>query len=177
MSEEELRKLRDEEKKETTRQITAEEFRGVAEQYDQAVAIDPGKSSGLAYTDGEDVRAWNSKFWPVVTPFENRPPEIVGTLGCDKTCVILEAPYLSRPGMQSGNSAQAYNSGRVAREAELIEARLTTIGYHVEAFDPARYDSGKWDSDFAHHMVGSWSGPDNGDVRDAIRLLTFYNFI
>lgn len=176
MSEEEYQRFQGERAKDEARQLTAEELKGPAQKYEQAVAIDPGKSAGVACVkaDGQ-VHAWSSTFWDLAGPFDERPPECY--LDAARTCVILEAPYLSRPGMQAGTCAQAYNSGRVARGAELLEQHLSRLGYHVEEYDPARYQTSKWDRQLAEHMIGDWSGANNDDTRDALRLLFFYNFI
>lgn len=144
-------------------------------QFSEAVAIDPGRTSGLSWTDGDDVRTWTSEFWSIVGPtfFSGLPPGVAHT---DNTCVILEAPYLSRPGMHANIPAKAYNSGGVAREAKLIHERLEMAGYHVIEHDPAGQGP-KWESREIRPIIGDWEGPDNDDTRDALRLLFFYNFI
>lgn len=177
MSEEQLRKLRSDSNE--GHQLTADDLAGPAGQYEKAVAIDPGVMSGLAWTGGSRIYAWRSRFWQIAgdTPFLDRPDRLWGLLDPSETAIILEAPFLSRPGMAANNTAKAYNSGRVAREAELLDARLTGCGYDVSRFDPAKYKTGKWDQRTTEHMAGEWAGPNNDDVRDAIRLLVFYDFI
>mgnify|MGYP000238091019 CR=1 FL=1 len=175
MSEEEYQKLKQDH--DGPKQLTAEELQPVNQTYDRAVAIDPGKESmHLAWTDGDRATAWASDFWSVCTNFENRPAD--AAFPCEKTVILLEAPYLSAPEKSSRTpSAVAYSSGMVAREAQLLQERLDSFGYQVEEFDPARYESGSWTAQTAEQFVGPWYGPNNEHARDAIRLLFYYNFL
>ena len=154
-----------------------------ADKYDIALAIDPGRSTGLAWTDEDRVVTGTSDWWSVWdalaslytgAAFEASVP---GVLESSDLCVILEAPYKSRQSM-GAEPAVAYNSGQVAREAELLAEwlRRYEIRYGLIEHDPARQDQ-KWDSSFARKIVGDWEGPDNEHCRDAIRLLFFYNFL
>jgi hypothetical protein len=154
-----------------------------ANEHDFALAIDPGRSTGLAWTDGDRVVTGVSDWWDVWdalaslytgAAFEASVP---GVRNSSDLCVILEAPYKSRQSMGS-EPAIAYNSGQVAREAELLAEwlRRYEIEYGLIEHDPAPQGP-KWDSSFARKIFGDWEGPDNADVRDAIRLLFFYNFL
>jgi hypothetical protein len=157
-----------------------EDLGAPADEFEQAVAIDPGKTAGLAWTNGHRVITNSvSDFWAITTGTWMEIFAVPGPsdlfAGPEDLAIVLEAPYKSRPGMAADVSAQAYNSGRVAREAELLrdhfEKRYTVIEH-----DPAEQGS-KWDSSFARKIVGDWEGPDTSDTRDSIRLLFFYNFI
>ena len=149
---------------------------------DVALAIDPGRESGLAWTDGDRVVTGTASFWAIWSalaelipgaPLEGATPGV----RAGDCCVILEAPYKSRQSMGS-RPAIAYNSGQVAREAELLAEWLRgdEIGYRLIEHDPAQQGA-KWDSSLARKIVGDWEGPDNEHCRDAIRLLFFYNFL
>ena len=138
--------------------------------YDAAVAIDPGKNTGVAWTDCDGLHTATTDFWDLLDEMESPerwPPDVA---------VILEAPYLSRPGMSANNTALAYRSGQVAREAQLVRDRLESLGYDIVEHDPSQQGS-KWDSDMMRQIVGDWDGPDNEHTRDALRLLLFYSFI
>jgi hypothetical protein len=157
-------------------------FDNPADEHDFALAIDPGRDTGLAWTDGEHIRTKNADFTLVLGLLLRSMDQQVGgpSSGWDETlpsntCLILEAPYKSRQSM-GAQSAVAYNSGQVAREAELLKETCKKIGYDVIEHDPARQGP-KWDSSFARKIVGDWEGPDNEHCRDAIRLLFFYEFL
>lgn len=151
---------------------------------DEVVAIDPGKESGLAWTDGERVATGTASFWPICdqkTPWAELLPirRTAWTLAVrrQRMRIILEAPYRSAVGKRSHNqTAIAYSSGRVAREAELLRDRLTEQGYDVVEMDPSRLD-GKWSSKTAGRIVGEWTGHDNEHTRDALRLLVSHGYI
>ena len=138
-----------------------------ADEYDQALAIDPGADTGVAWTNGDAVETRTTDFWTLIRRFGPANPA--------STVVILEAPYLSRQSM-GRKPAIAYNSGAVAREAELLRDRIEWKGYPLIEHDPSQQGS-KWDRDLAKQVVGGWEGPDNEHCRDALRLLFFYNFL
>ena len=138
-----------------------------SQDYDQALAIDPGTDTGLAWTDGEVVKTVSSDFWETYTFLCNHDPQT--------ECILLEAPYKSRQSM-GRKPAIAYNSGGVAREAELLRDAAEDLGYTVIEHDPSQQGQ-KWDRELAKQVVGGWEGPNNEHCRDAIRLLFFYNFL
>jgi hypothetical protein len=148
---------------------------------DVALAIDPGRTSGLAWTDGDRVVTGTASFWDIWDALSELDlgralgASVPAVWEASDCCVLLEAPYKSRQSM-GAQPAVAYNSGQVAREAELLKETGKKIGYDVIEHDPARQDQ-KWDSSFARKIVGDWEGPDNEHVRDALRLLFFYNFL
>jgi hypothetical protein len=150
---------------------------GALRRFECALGVDPGTDTGLAWTDGEQLITNTSGFWAVEMLLRHGSGS-GGTryVDNDDTCIILEAPYKSRPGMSAGRAAIAYRSGQVAREAELLCRVAEQRGYCVIEHDPSQ-QSQKWDSGFTHQVVGDWEGPDQSDVRDAIRLLFFYDFI
>ena len=172
MSEEEYEKLQ-QQCGNASEQLDIDDLRGPSADYDRAVAIDPGTDTGLAYTDGDQVVTETSDFWGAIDDLM-RPAGVLGTIPHDQIVVILEAPYKSRQSM-GRKPAIAYNSGGVAREAELMAERLSEK-FEVVEHDPSRQGK-KWDSQAAHHFIDQWDGPDNEHVRDALRLLFFYNFI
>jgi len=175
--------------------MTAEEFRrrhkpqqsldGLEpphKRYEEALAIDPGTDTGIAWTGGDCVQTATTSFWPLTTRhlahlFDDAGmPTLSSAEAVENCCILLEAPYESRPGMAADESAIAYRSGQVAREAELIRDRFEHFGHEVIEHDPSQQGQ-KWDSGFARKIVGNWKGPDNEHCRDAIRLLFFYNFL
>jgi hypothetical protein len=147
-----------------------------ADRYDQAVAIDPGATAGLAYTDGDHIVTETSEFWVIIEDL-TRPAGVLGTIPHEQIVILLEAPYKSAVGKSGHNeTAIAYSSGRVAREAELLAERLSRK-FEVVEHDPAGQGA-SWDSTTTERMLGqTWDGPDNEHVRDALRLLVFYNFL
>lgn len=154
-------------------QLSLDGLGAPADEYDQALAIDPGSDTGLAWTDGETVKTVTTDFWGVYDQLSGTPPRMGDP---EITCVILEAPYKSRPGMWADETAIAYRSGQVAREAELMQEAADEWGYTVIEHDPSQQGR-KWDDDFARKIVGDWEGPSNEHCRDAIRLLFFYDFL
>jgi len=148
---------------------------------DHGLAIDPGRQTGLAWTDGDRVVTGTSDWWEVWDALATLNPSVAldGSAArlteAPSCCVILEAPYKSRQSMGAG-SAVAYNSGQVAREAELMAEWLRGVEYRLIEHDPSQQGQ-KWDSSFAHDVAGAWEGPDNSDVRDAVRLLFIYHFL
>jgi len=150
---------------------------------DVALAIDPGRTSGLAWTDGDRVVTGTASFWDIWDALSEL--DLGRALGASVPavwkasghCVLLEAPYKSRQSM-GAQPAVAYNSGQVAREAELLAEWLRSDGtvYRLIEHDPSQQGA-KWDSSFARKTVGDWEGPDNEHCRDAIRLLFFYEFL
>jgi hypothetical protein len=148
---------------------------------EQALAIDPGKTSGLAWTDGERIVTAKSDFWETWNALASMAPGVAlsqptaGLTDASALCVILEAPYKSRQSMGAG-PAVAYNSGGVAREAELMAEWLRETEYTLLEHDPSQQGS-KWDAAAAEQIVGDWEGPNNEHVRDAVRLLFFYDFL
>jgi hypothetical protein len=154
---------------------------------DVALAIDPGRESGLAWTDGDRVVTGTASFWDLWSALSALHPgaaleptggaSVPAVWEASDCCVLLEAPYKSRQSM-GAQPAVAYNSGQVAREAELLAEWLRSdgIGYGLIEHDPSQQGP-KWDSSFARKIVGGWEGPDNEHCRDAIRLLFFYDFL
>jgi hypothetical protein len=141
--------------------------------FDTALAIDPGTDTGLAWPNGERIKTLTTDFWGVYHQLDSTYDKYTGP---DETCLLLEAPYKSRPGMSADQSATAYRSGQVAREAELLLVAAERLGYTVIEHDPSQQGR-KWDSQFAESLVGAWEGPDNEHVRDALRLLFIYQFL
>lgn len=175
MSPEEYEKLQ-QERGQAPEQKMLNVDRPPADRYDQAVAIDPGATAGLAYTDGHSIVTETSDFWAIIDDL-TRPAGVLGTIPHDNIVVLLEAPYKSAVGKAGHNeTAIAYSSGRVAREAELLAERLSDK-FEVIEHDPAGQGA-SWDSATTERMLGqAWDGPDNEHVRDALRLLLFYNFL
>jgi len=148
-----------------------------ADEFSEAVAIDPGKDTGLAWTDGDRIRTVTTDFWTLATRhWHSAYPFSKSDVHPDTCCILLEAPYKSRPGMNAENGAIAYRSGQVAREAELLRDRLREFDYTVIEHDPSQQGR-KWDDDFARSVIGDWDGPNNEHCRDALRLLFFYDFV
>jgi hypothetical protein len=174
MSQEEYEQLQ-QQRGQAPEQLDMDALKGPAERYEQAVAIDPGTQAGLAYTDGDRIVTETSTFWQAIDDLM-RPAGVLGTIPHDNIVVLLEAPYKSAVGKQSHNqTAIAYNSGKVAREAELMAERLANR-FEVVEHDPSQ-QGGKWDASTAESMVGAWDGPNNEHVRDALRLLFWYHFV
>jgi len=150
---------------------------------DVALAIDPGRESGLAWTDGDRVVTGTASFWEIWDALSELHlgralgASVPAVWETSDHCVLLEAPYKSRQSM-GAQPAVAYNSGQVAREAELLAEWLrgNDILYKLIEHDPSQQGP-KWDSSFARKIVGDWEGPDNEHCRDAIRLLFFYEFL
>jgi hypothetical protein len=148
---------------------------------DVALAIDPGKDTGLAWTDGDRIVTGTSDWWQVWNALASMVPSAAlggpapGLTDATDCCVILEAPYKSRQSM-GREAAIAYNSGQVAREAELMAEWLREVDYRLIEHDPSQQGS-KWDSDFTEQVAGAWEGPDNEHARDAVRLLVLYRFL
>lgn len=158
--------------------LTAEEFRqehgpggpGVdPSQYDSAVAIDPGTTTGVAAYDYEkaNLKTHTLDFWEVMRRAEVWKP-------LREFVCIVEAPHLTKWG-KTQSPPIAYSSGKVAREAELLVEGLELKGLDVIEHDPAGGGS-KWDSKRTHQIVGQWEGPDNEHTRDALQLLVEYGF-
>jgi len=141
-----------------------------------AVAVDPGTTTGVAvaFADGE-IKTRTSDFWDEMERvFEFGAPQ-VATMR-DPT-YIVEAPYLTRWGVHGPeHRKQVYNSGGVAREASLLVDGLEWRGYDVIEHDP-RDQGQKYDSKTLRGIVRDWDGPDNEHVRDALRLLVWYQVI
>jgi hypothetical protein len=148
--------------------------------FDSALAIDPGTTTGLAFTDGSVRLAYTTHFWALIDALREKqlPPSNFLPRPCspENTVVILEAPHLSAPGMRGGNTGQAYSTGRVSRESELLLDGMDRIGFQVVEVDPAT-NSGKWDRSTAERIIGGWSGQNNEHTRDALRLLFAYSFL
>jgi hypothetical protein len=148
--------------------------------FDAALAIDPGTTTGLAFTDGSLRLAFTTDFWALIDALREQqlPPSDYQPQPCSpqNTVVILEAPHLSAPGMRGGNTGQAYSTGRVSRESELLLDGIERIGFDVVEVDPAQ-NSGKWDRTTAERIIGGWSGQNNEHTRDALRLLFAYSFL
>jgi len=141
-----------------------------------AVAVDPGKTTGVAvaFADGE-IKTYTTDFWELMrcTSPANHP----AISEMQEPTWIVEAPFLSRFGVHgTDNRRTVYNSGGVAREAELMVERLDTLGYDVVEHDPQDQEQ-KWDVQTLRGIVGDWQGPDQEDVRDALRLLVWYDVI
>lgn len=151
-------------------------FSTPSDQYDQAVAIDPGATSGMAFTDGDYIVTETATFWELVDDLMDKSG-VLGTIPASEVAILLEAPYKSAVGKAGHNeTAIAYSSGQVAREAELLKERLSER-YDVFEHDPAG-QSASWSSTACERVIGdTWKGPDNEHVRDALRLLVFYNFL
>ena len=151
-------------------------FSTPSDQYDQAVAIDPGATSGMAYTDGDYIVTETATFWELVDDLMDKSG-VLGTIPASEVAILLEAPYKSAVGKAGHNeTAIAYSSGQVAREAELLKGRLSER-FDVFEHDPAG-QSASWSSTACERVIGdTWKGPDNEHVRDALRLLVFYNFL
>jgi hypothetical protein len=148
-----------------------------ADEFSEAVAIDPGSETGLAWTDGDRIRTVTTDFWTLATRhWHSAYPFSKSDVDSDTCCVLLEAPYMSRPGMSADEGAIAYRSGQVAREAELLRDRLDAFGYTVIEHDPSQQGK-KWTRRWADAIVGDWDGPNNEHCRDALRLLFFYDFL
>jgi len=136
-----------------------------------AVAVDPGKTTGVAvkHTDGRLV-THTTDFWDLNrATIDKRWMELVPW--------IVECPQSTRFGVHGPDTRrQVYNSGGVAREAALLVEGLKRRGYDVVEHDPK--DQGqKWDAQTLRGIVGDWQGPDQEDVRDALRLLVWYDVI
>jgi len=141
-----------------------------------AVAVDPGTTTGVAvaFADGE-IKTRTTTFWDEMERvFEFGSPRIATMQ--DPT-YIVEAPYLTRWGVHGpDNRRQVYNSGGAAREASLLVEGLERRGYDVVEHDP--HDQGqKYDSKTLRGIVGNWGGADNEHVRDAVRLLVWYDVV
>lgn len=135
----------------------------VAREYDSAIAVDPGTTTGVAVSRPGRLRTHTSQFWEVAGRFS----ELAGL-------AIVEAPHLTTWG-KTQSPPIAYSSGKVAREAQLLVEGLEQRGMNVIEHDPAGGNS-KWDSKRAHQIVGEWEGPDNEHTRDALQLLVQYGF-
>lgn len=138
---------------------------------DSAVAVDPGKTIGVAvkHRDGLLV-THTTDFWEI-----NRVT--IDERWMELTPWIIECPQATRFGVHGPDTRrQVYNSGGVAREASLLVEGLERRGYTVVEHDP--YDQGqKWDAQTLRGIVGGWDGPDNEHVRDALRLLVWYGVV
>lgn len=150
------------------------------ESYDSAVAVDPGTTTGVAvcFVDGE-LKTRTTDFWGLYERIRDHSSPVVAQM--KNVVYIVEAPYMTKWGKAQDNSAMAYNSGGVAREAELLVEGIERSGHEVIEHDPhssgnSAWSGGKWDSETAHRIVGEWEGPDNEHTRDAIRLLVSYGF-
>jgi len=146
-----------------------------------AVAVDPGTTTGVAvaFADGE-IKTYTTTFWGLMDPV-GQSTDITIVQMQDPT-YIVEAPYKTEWGKAQDNSAMAYNSGGVAREAELLVEGLERRGYEVIKHDPhssgnSGWGGGKWDSQAARLIIGGWDGPDNEHTRDALRMLFWYDAI
>ena len=116
---------------------------------DVALAIDPGRESGLAWTDGDRVVTGTASFWGLWSALSALHPgaaleptggaSVPAVWEASDCCVLLEAPYKSRQSM-GAQPAVAYNSGQVAREAELLAEWLRSdgIGYGLIEHDPSQ---------------------------------------
>lgn len=172
MSEDQYQRLQSDRSDHAVEPELGEEVMPAHKRLEEAIAIDPGKTAGVAWTNSDQIEAWNSDFWAIHDTLQGHADRIDLH---EEMVVLLEAPYLSRPGMRTGNTAQAYNSGGVARSAELLKNRLETIGYEVVEHDPSAQGP-KWDAKTLGKMI-TWDGPNNEHIRDALRLLILYNFI
>lgn len=175
MSQEEYEQLQ-QERGEAPEQLDLGDLAPPADRYDQAVAIDPGKETGLAYTDGDHIITETSDFWATIGDLTD-PAGVLGTIPHGNIVILLEAPYKSAVGKAGHDeTAIAYSSGRVAREAELLAERLSEK-FEVVEHDPAGQGA-SWDRSTTEQILGQvWDGPNNEHVRDALRLLVFYNFL
>jgi hypothetical protein len=151
-----------------------------SQEHSTALAVDPGRDTGVAWTNagGRIVTGtcgwWDLQHTLARPDLSNVLKEPVPSSDPDACCVVLEAPYKSRQSI--GRKAPiAYDSGRVAREAELLAEWVRQSEYGFIEHDPSRQGE-KWDSDRTRRIVGDWTGPDNQHVRDAIRLLFYYSF-
>ena len=149
--------------------------------YPCALAIDPGTETGVAWSDGDRIVTGTSDFWEASSALRNgRPHEALAVKvpapdHSSEMVVILEAVYESRQSMGAG-PAIAYNSGQVAREADLLSRLIGKLGHDLIEHDPAG-QPGKWNREVAERRVGDWVGPNNQHVRDAVRLLYWYEML
>jgi hypothetical protein len=153
-----------------------------------ALALDPGSTTGVAFTDGSTVVTAKTQFWDAVMAIDNgrmpgRRAEVL--LDPVDTAFIVEAPQNAGVVHQRlVNSQQsrtsllkiAQNSGSVQREAALLIAGIRRL-YGPETLIEHTPTSAKWDARQAEQIVGPWDGPNNEHTRDALAILFLYNFI
>ena len=147
---------------------------------DSAVAVDPGKTTGVAvlHKDGT-LHTFTTDFWGIYHEAD-QAKRSAWSDGDYKW--IVESPHLTEWGVHGpDNNRTIYNSGGVAREAELLVKGLRRRGFEVIEHDPhhsgGQWGSGKWNSKTAHQIVGEWGGPDNEHTRDALKMLFIYGLI
>jgi len=147
-------------------------------EHDAAVAVDPGKTTGVAMYDQETLTTHTCDFWDLFP--------VGDTLRSlwTRPLVIVEAPYKTgvvHQRLVAGRkelSAQlkiAQNAGSVQREAELIVEGLQREGVRVVEHDPDT--SKKWSDKKLRRLIGDWDGPSNEHTRDAIMMLVAYGFL